>query len=389
MMNLQLSPERQQIKDAIQALCDRFGDDYWREKDQKHEFPFEFQAAVAEAGWLGITMPVEYGGAGLGITEAALLMQVVGNSAGTLAACTTIHINIFAPHAIVVHGTEEQKAAMLPPLVRGKDVACFAVTEPDAGLDTTSITTRATRDGDGYIISGRKMWISTAQRANKIMLLARTTPLEQCAKRTDGMTLFYTDLDRRYVEAREIPKMGRGAVDSNAVFIDNLPVPMQHRIGAEGDGFRILLDAINPERILVAAEAIGIGRRALSKATAYAKERVVFGRPIGQNQGIQHPLAKNWMELEAADLMMWRAAQLYDAGLPCGAEANAAKYLGAEAGFHACDQAVRTHGGMGYAAEYDVERYFREVMVPNIAPVSREMILNYIGERVLGLPRSY
>jgi acyl-CoA dehydrogenase len=389
MMELRLSPERQQIKDAVQTLCDRFGDDYWREKDQKHEFPFEFQAAVAEAGWLGITMPVEYGGAGLGITEAALLMQVVGNSAGTLAACTTIHINIFAPHAIVVHGTDEQKAAMLPPLIRGEDVACFAVTEPDAGLDTTSITTRATREGEGYIVSGRKMWISTAQRANKIMLLTRTTPLEQCARRTDGMTLFYTDLDRRYVEAREIPKMGRGAVDSNAVFIDGLPVPMQHRIGAEGDGFRILLDAINPERILVAAEAIGIGRRALSKASAYAKERVVFGRPIGQNQGIQHPLAKNWMELEAADLMMWRAAQLYDAGLPCGAEANAAKYLGAEAGFHACDQAVRTHGGMGYAAEYDVERYFREVMVPNIAPVSREMILNYIGERVLGLPRSY
>ena len=389
MMELDLSPERQQIKEAVQALCVRFGDDYWRKKVQTHSFPTEFQAAVAQAGWLGITMPVEYGGAGLGITEAAMLMQIVGNSAGTLAACTTIHINIFAPHAVVVHGSVEQKAAILPPLIRGEDVACFAITEPDAGLDTTSITTRAVRKDGGYVVSGRKMWISTAQRANKIMLLARTTPLEQCAKRTDGMSLFYTDFDRRYIEAREIPKMGRAAVDSNAVFIDGLPVPENHRLGKEGQGFRILLDAINPERILVAAEAIGIGRRALSKAAAYAKERVVFGRPIGMNQGIAHPLAKNWMELEAADMLMWRAAQLYDAGRPCGAEANAAKYLAAEAGFHACDQAVRTHGGMGYAAEYDVERYFREVMVPNIAPVSREMILNFIGERVLGLPRSY
>jgi len=389
MIELDLSPVRQQIKDAVQTLCNGFDDDYWREKDQTHSFPFEFQKAVADAGWLGITMPTEYGGAGLGITEAALLMQIVGNSAGTLAACTTIHINIFAPHAIVVHGTEEQKLASLPRLISGQDLACFAVTEPDAGLDTTSITTRAIKKENGYVIIGRKMWISTAQRSNKIMLLARTTPLEECKKRTDGMTLFYTDFDRRYIEAREIAKMGRAAVDSNAVFIDNLPVPENHRIGKEGDGFRILLDAINPERILVAAEAIGIGRRALSKATAYAKERVVFGRPIGQNQGIAHPLAKNWMDLEAADMLMWRAAQLYDAGRPCAAEANAAKYLGAEAGLRACEQAVRTFGGMGYAAEYDVERYFREVMVPNIAPVSREMILNFIGERVLGLPRSY
>ena len=389
MLELDISPERQQIKDGVQALCDRFGDDYWREKDQSHSFPFEFQKAVAEAGWLGITMPPEYGGAGLGITEAALLMQTVGNSAGTLAACSTIHVNIFAPHAIVVHGTPEQKQAILPPLIRGEDVSCFAVTEPDAGLDTTSISTRAVRKGSDYVMSGRKMWISTAQHANKMMILARTTPLEECRKRTDGMSLFYTDLDRRYIEVREITKMGRGAVDSNAVFIDGLPVPAEHRIGEEGKGFHILLDAINPERVLVAAEAIGIGRRALSKASAYAKERVVFGRPIGQNQGLAHPLARNWMALEAADLMTWRAAQLYDAGRPCGPEANTAKYLAAEAALQACEQAVRTLGGMGYAAEYDVERYFREIMVPNIAPVSREMILNFIGERVLGLPRSY
>jgi acyl-CoA dehydrogenase len=389
MLELELSPERQQIKEAVTALCDRFGDDYWREKDATHSYPIEFQKAMAEAGWLGITMPPQYGGAGLGITDAALLMQVVGNSAGALAACTTIHINVFAPHAIVVHGTEAQKAEILPPLIRGEHMAAFGVTEPDAGLDTTSITTRAVRKDKGYVISGRKMWMSTAQRANKVMLLARTTPIEECKKRTDGMSLFYTDLDRRYIEVREIRKMGRAAVDSNAVFIDGLPVPQDHLIGQEGKGFHILLDAINPERILVAAEAVGIGRRALMKATNYAKERIVFGRPIGQNQGIQHPLAKNWMELEAADMLTWRAAQLYDAGRPCGPEANAAKYMAAEAALKTCEQAVRTLGGMGYAAEYDVERYFREIMVPNIAPVSREMILNFIGERVLGLPRSY
>ncbi len=389
MLELELSPERQQIKDAVQALCDRFDDAYWREKDATHTYPVEFQKAMAQAGWLGIMMPPAYGGAGLGITDAAMLMQIVGNSAGALAACTTIHINIFAPHAIVVHGTEEQRRTILPPLIRGEDLTAFGVTEPDAGLDTANITTRAVRKDKGYVITGRKMWMSTAQRANKVMLLARTTPIEECKKRTDGMSLFYTDLDRRYIEVREIRKMGRAAVDSNAVFIDGLPVPEDHRIGEEGKGFHILLDAINPERILVAAEAVGIGRRALMKATNYAKERVVFGRPIGQNQGIAHPLAKNWMELEAADMLTWRAAQLYDAGRPCGPEANAAKYMAAEAALKTCEQAVRTLGGMGYAAEYDVERYFREIMVPNIAPVSREMILNFIGERVLGLPRSY
>ncbi|MFT3778957.1 MAG: acyl-CoA dehydrogenase family protein [Ottowia sp.] len=389
MLELELSPERQQIKEAVQALCDSFDDAYWREKDATHSYPVEFQKAMAEAGWLGIMMPTEFGGAGLALTDAALLMQIVGNSAGALAACTTIHINIFAPHAIVVHGTEQQKKDILPPLIRGEDVTAFGVTEPDAGLDTTNISTRAVRQGKGYVMSGRKMWMSTAQRANKMLVLARTTPIEECRKRTDGMSLFYTDLDRRYVEVREIRKMGRAALDSNAVFIDGLPVPEEHRIGEEGRGFHILLDAINPERILVAAEAIGIGRRALTKATQYANERVVFGRPIGMNQGIQHPLARNWMELEAADMLVWRAAQLYDAGLPCAPEANAAKFLAAEAALKTCEQAVRTLGGMGYAAEYDVERYYREVMVPNIAPVSREMILNYIGERVLGLPRSY
>jgi acyl-CoA dehydrogenase len=383
------TPERVAIRDAVKTLCDRFGDDYWSERDQTATFPFAFHKAVADAGWLGIAMPEEYGGAGLGVTEAAIMMQTVANSGGAFAACSTIHINIFGPHAIVVHGTPEQKARMLPPLVRGEVRACFGVTEPDAGLDTTRLKTRAVRDGNRYIVHGRKIWTSTAQVAQKIVLLARTTPIEQCARPADGLSLFYTDLDRNYVEVREIRKMGRAAVDSNAVFIDGLPIPVEDRIGEEGRGFRYILDSINPERILTAAEAVGIGRRALAKATAYAKERVVFGRPIGQNQAIQHPLAESWAELLAAELMVLRAAQLYDSGQPCGAEANAAKYLGPEAAFRACDRAVRTHGGMGYASEFNVERYFREVMATRLAPVSRELILCYLAERVLGLPKSY
>ena len=384
-----MSLEAQEIRDAVKAICDKFDDEYWRRKDAEHSYPHEFRNAIADAGWLGITMPEEYGGAGLGIKEAGAFMQTVGESAGTLAACSCIHINLFGPHPILVYGTEEQKKRIIPSLVSGEQKPCFGVTEPDAGLDTTSIKTFAKREGDHYIINGSKIWTSTAQVANKILILARTTPKDQCAKRTDGMSLFYTDLDRERIEVREIRKMGRAAVDSNAIFIDNLKVSVDDRIGEEGKGFWMLLDAINPERILVAAEAVGIGRRALARATQYAKDRVVFGRPIGKNQSIQHPLAMSWMELEAANLMVWHAADLYDKGLPCGAEANAAKYLAAEKAFEACDRAVRTHGGMGYAAEYDVERYFREIMVPRLAPVSGEMILNYISEQVLGLPRSY
>lgn len=384
-----MSLDAQEIRDAVKAVCDRFDDEYWRKKDAEHSYPHEFRKAIADAGWLGITMPEEFGGAGLGIKEAAAMMQTIAESAGTLAACTTVHINLFGPHPILVYGTDEQKKRIIPSLVTGEQKPCFGVTEPDAGLDTTSIKTFAKRDGDDYIINGSKIWTSTAKVANKILILARTTPKEECAKRTDGMSLFYTDLDRERIEVREIRKMGRAAVDSNAIFIDNLRVSAADRIGEEGKGFWMLLDAINPERVLVAAEAIGIGRRSLARATQYAKDRVVFGRPIGKNQSIQHPLAKSWMELEAANLMMLHAADLYDQGKPCGAEANAAKYLAAEAAFDACDRAVRTHGGMGYAAEYDVERYFREVIVPRLAPVSAEMILNYISEQVLGLPRSY
>jgi len=383
------TPERAEIRNAIRAICDKFDDAYWSAKDQAHEFPFEFAKAIADGGWLGIAMPVEYGGAGLGVTEAAIMMQEVGRSAGVFAACSTIHINIFGLHSIVKHGTERQKEDWLPDIISGKSRACFGVTEPDAGLDTSKIKTRAIRNGDHYLIKGQKIWTSTAQQADKVVLLARTTPVEDCAKPTDGLSLFYADLDRSGAEIREIRKMGRHAVNSNQVFYDNMVVPVSRRIGEEGKGFRYILDSLNSERILNAAEVIGMGRRALEKAVAYADERVVFGRKIGKNQSIQHPLAECWSELYAADLMTLHAAELCDAGQPCGAQANAAKYLAADAGFKACDRAIRTHGGMGYAAEYHVERYFREMVATQLAPVSREMILCHIAERELGLPKSY
>lgn len=382
-------PEHAAIREAIRALCDGFDDDYWSRKDQAHEFPHEFAAAVAKGGWLGIAMPSEFGGSGLGVAEAAIMMQEVGRSAGAFAACSTIHINIFGLHSIVRHGSREQRAQWLPSIINGESRACFGVTEPDAGLDTTKIKTRAVRRGSHYVVSGQKIWTSTAQQADKIVLLARTTPIEECVKPTEGLSLFYADLNRSQVEIREIPKMGRHAVNSNQVFFDDLIVPLDRRIGEEGKGFRYILDSLNPERILNAAEVIGMGRRALEKAVAYADQRVVFGRKIGQNQSIQHPLAECWSELYAADLMTMHAAELYDFGAPCGAQANAAKYLAADAGFKACDRAIRTHGGMGYATEYNVERYFREMVATQLAPVSREMILCHIAERELGLPKSY
>jgi acyl-CoA dehydrogenase len=381
------NPEHAAVREAVRAICDRFDDDYWRELDRTHTFPFEFSKAIAEGGWLGIAMPEEYGGAGMGVTEAAVMMQTIGNSAGVFAACSTVHINIFGLHSIVKHGSEQQKREWLPKVISGEIRACFGVTEPDAGLDTTKIKTRAVRKGDHYVVDGQKIWTSTAQQADKVVLLARTTPIEECAKPTDGLSLFFADMAG--VKVTEIPKMGRHAVNSNQTFYDGLVVPVEHRIGEEGKGFRYILDSLNPERILNAAEVLGIGRRALAKAAVYANERVVFGRPIGKNQSIQHPLAECWSELYAAELMTLHAAQLYDSGQPCGAQANAAKYLAADAGFHACDRAIRTHGGMGYASEYHVERYFREMVACQLAPVSREMILNFIAERELGLPKSY
>jgi acyl-CoA dehydrogenase len=388
-MDFALNAEQQAICDEVQKACAPFNDEYWLERDKTGEFPHDFHRAMAAGGWLGITMPEEYGGAGLGATEAALMMHTVANSSGAMSAASAIHINIFGPHPIVVFGSEEQKQRWLPDLVQGTVKSCFGVTEPDAGLDTTSIKTRAVRKGDGYQVDGKKVWTSTAQEAGQIMLLTRTTPKEECARPTEGMTLFYTKLDRDYCDVRTIPKMGRAAVDSCEVFIDALQVPEEDRIGEEGKGFNYLLHSLNPERILIAAEAIGIGRNALSRATNYARERVVFGRPIGQNQSIQHPLAQSWMELEAAWLVTMRAASLYDAGQSCGIEANSAKYLGGEAGFQACTQAVMTHGGMGYAKEFHVERLMREVMITRLAPISPQLILCYIAEKALGLPKSY
>ena len=388
-MDFEFSDDQRAIRDAVARVCARFGDDYWLQKDRDAGFPHEFHAAIAADGWLGIAMPERYGGSGLGITEAALMMETIAASGAGFSGASAVHMNIFGLHPVVVYATDEQKTRWLPPLIAGRDKACFGVTEPGAGLNTTRLTTKAARDGDHYIVSGQKVWISTAQVANKILLLARTTPLEQTKNPIDGLTLFYADIDRSKVEIREIDKMGRKAVDSNQVSIDGLRVPAADRIGEEGKGFRCILDGLNPERILVAAEAAGLGRAALDRAARYAGERIVFDRPIGQNQAIQHPLAQRWIELEAARLLTYRAASLYDAGKPCGAEANAAKYFAGEAGFRACETAVLTHGGMGYAKEYHVERYFREAMIARIAPVSSQLILCHIAERVLGLPKSY
>ena len=387
-MNFDLSDDQQQIVQAIERLCAPFDADYWRARDQAGEFPHDFHRALAEAGWLGIAMPTEYGGAGLGITEAALMMHTISASGAGLSGASAVHMNIFGLHPVVVNGSAAQKARWLPPLISGQHKACFGVTEPDSGLNTLGLKTRAERVGDKYIVHGQKLWISTAQVAHKILLLARTTAKEQC-KGTQGLSLFYTDLDRTRITVHEIDKMGRAAVDSNQLFIDGLEIPVEDRIGEEGRGFEYILHGLNPERVLIAAEAVGLGRAALQRAVGYAAEREVFNRPIGMNQGIQHPLARCWMALEAAHLMVHKAAALYDAHRPCGAEANAAKYLAAEACFSACENAILTHGGMGYAKEYHVERYMREAWIPRLAPVSPQLILCFIAEKVLGLPKSY
>ena len=388
-MNFELTDEQQSIQAAIQKICQQFDDAYWLARDTDGTFPEDFVKAITEGGWLGIAMPEAYGGAGLGVTETAIMAHAIARSGAGMSGASAVHLNLFGPNPIVVFGTEEQKARLLPPLIKGQDRTCFGVTEPDAGLNTTRLATRAVRDGDHYRINGRKIWTTTAQTANKILIIARTQDLADCKKPTDGLTLFFTDLNRDSIEVRLIDKMGRKAIDSNALFIDDLIVPVADRIGEEGDGWKCLLHGLNPERILIAAEAVGLGQAALEKASQYAKERVVFDRTIGKNQGIQHPLAENWMELEAAQLMVFKAASLYDRGLPCGAEANAAKYLAAKAAFAACKRAVLTHGGMGYAKEYHVERYLREIMIPVIAPVSQELIKSFIAEQVLGQEKSY
>lgn len=388
-MSFALTAEHLDIRDAVARLCGRFGDDYWLKKDQDGGFPHDFHQAMAAGGWLGVAMPEEFGGSGLGITEAAIVMQAVAQSGAGFSGASAVHMNIFGLHPVVVFGTREQQQRFLPPLIAGNEKACFAVTEPDVGLDTTRLKTRATRDGNGYVITGRKIWTSTAQVAEKMLILTRTTPFEEAARPSHGMTLFYTDLDRSAVEVREIPKMGRHAVDSNMLFISDLFIPEEDRIGAEGDGFKLILHGMNPERVLIGAEAVGIGRNAIARAAKYAKERIVFNRPIGMNQAIQHPLAKCWAQLEAANLMVMKAASLFDQGKDCAIEANAGKYLAAEAAFEACHTAISTLGGMGYAQEYHVERLLREVLIPRTAPISSHMILNFLAERVLDLPKSY
>ena len=381
--------ERAAIRDGVRAVVTKFGDDYWLARDDDGQFPFEFHRAMAHGGWLGVTMPEEYGGSGLGVIEAAIMMHEVASHGGGMAAASAVHINLFGPHPIVVKGTDDQKRRWVPRLVSGDDQCAFGFTEPDAGLNTTRIKTFAEKVAGGYVVRGQKVWTSTAQVANKIMLLTRTTRYEDCRKPTDGITIFYTDLDRAKIDVHLIPKMGRKAVDSNAIFIDGLFIPEEDRIGEEGKGFGYILHSLNPERVLLAVEAIGIGQDALRRATRYARERIVFDRPIGQNQGIQHPLAEKWMYLEAAWLMAMKAAELYDAGQPCGAEANSAKFLGARAGHEAAWQAIMTLGGFGYAKEYHVERLFREVSLTRLAPITEQLILCFVAEKVLDLPRSY
>ena len=388
-MDFAFTDDQRNIRESVLRQCSQFGDDYWLEHDHSGEWPVEFHKVMADAGWLGIAMPEAVGGAGLGITEAAIMMQAVAEAGGGMTAASAIHGPVFGLEPVILFGTEEQQARMIPPIISGAERMCFAVTEPNTGLDTTSLKTRAEKVDGGYRVTGEKIWITNAHVADRMLLIARTTPLEEVKKKTEGLTLFYCKFDRSAIEHRLIPKMGRHAVGSNMLFITDLFIPEEDRIGEEGQGFRILLQGLNPERILLGAEATGLGRVAIQRASKYAQERIVFGRPIGQNQGIQHPLAKAWMQVEAASLMVFKAATLFDQGIDCGVEANTAKFLGAEAGYEACQTAVMSMGGMGYAQEYHVERYLREVLIPRIAPVSPHQIMNYIAERVLELPKSY
>jgi acyl-CoA dehydrogenase len=388
-VDFSLTADQQNIREAILKHCLRFPDEYWLERDRDGVFPHEFYKSLLEAGWLGIAMPSEFGGSGLGISEAAVMMQAIAESGACMSGASSVHIPVFSLQPIVKFGTQRQKERMLPPVMRGEDKVCFAVTEPNAGLNTTELKTRAERHDGGYRVNGEKIWISTAQVTNKMLLLARTTALDKVKRKTEGLSLFYTDLDRSKIDVRLIHKMGRHAVDSNMLFIQDLWIPEEDRIGPEGDGFKIILHGMNPERILVAAEAIGIGRVAIARAARYARERIVFNRPIGMNQGIAHPLAKCWAQLEAANLMVMKAATLFDQGLECGVEANTGKYLAGEFAFEACHTAMLTLGGMGYAQEYHVERYLRESLIPRTAPISPHMILNFLAEKVLDLPRSY
>ncbi len=388
-MDFETNDEHELIREAVRKVCSDFPDEYWAQKDADHEFPWDFYNAMAEGGWIGIAIPEAYGGSGRGITEASIVLEEVAASGAAMNGATSLHLSIFGMHPVVKYGTEEMKQAYLPRVAEGDLHVAFGVTEPDAGTDTTSITTSARREGDNYIVRGRKVWTTKALIAERVLLLVRTTPKEKSERRTDGMTLLLAELKRPEVQISAIDKVGRNAVATCEVVYDDLPVAITDRVGEEGKGFRYLLDGLNAERILIAAEALGIGRAALRRAVNYANERVVFGRPIGKNQGVSFPLGEAKMRLDAAELMIRKAAWLLDTGQPCGAEANMAKWLAADASFQAADQAMQTHGGFGYAKEYHVERYWREARLMRIAPISQEMILNYVTEHVLELPKSY
>ncbi|WP_134321667.1 acyl-CoA dehydrogenase family protein [Cumulibacter soli] len=388
-MNFEMTEDQQTVRAAVRELAARFDDQYWMDCDLNHEFPRAFYDALADGGWLGVTTPEEFGGHGLGITEASIILEEIAASGAGMNGASSVHMSIFGMHPVIKHGSEQLKERTLPRIVTGDLHVCFGVTEPGAGLDTTKITTRAERRGDQYVVNGRKVWISKAVESEKVLLLTRTTPAGEVTRKTDGLTLFLTDLDREHIDIRPIRKMGRNAVTSNELFIDDLPVSIEDRVGEEGKGFYYLLDGLNPERMLVAAEALGIGRASLNAAVRYANEREVFGRPIGKNQGIQFPLADSLARLDAAELVLRKATWLYDNDRPSAREANMAKYLCADAGFDAADRALQTHGGMGYSEEYNVARYFREARLTRIAPLSQEMVLNFLGEHVLELPRSY
>lgn len=388
MSDFGLSEIQRDVVEQGRRLADRFTLDYWHEKDEASEYPWEFVRAFAEAGWMGIITPEEYGGLGLGVTEAALLLREIAASGAGISGASAFHFYVFPATPIVRHGSAEMKSAYLPAIARGEIVMAFGITEPTAGTDTSRINTRAERRGDGWVINGQKVWTTNAQNASHILLLTRTSPREE-AHPLDGMTLFFVPLDRDYCEIRTIKKLGRAAVDSNEVFLTDLPADDSHVIGEVGQGFRYLLDGLNPERIVIAMESIGMGQAALRLATNYARERVMFERPIGAYQAVAHPLAEAWARLEAAQMMALDAARRYDGLQSCGPQANAAKYLAADAGFKACDAALQTHGGYGYAREYHVERLWRESRLFRLAPISQEMVLNYVSEHVLNLPKSY
>ncbi len=376
------------VRQAARKLADRYPLSYWRECDKNEKYPWEFVNAFAAAGWMGVMMPEEYGGMGLGLTEAAIMLQEVAASGAGMSGASAVHFYIFPPAPILRHGTEEMKKRVLPALARGETLMAFGVTEPTSGVDTSRIRTRAERKGDRWVINGQKVWSTNAQNAKKYLILARTSPRDE-KRPLDGMTLFFADMDRKHCDVRVIDKLGRAAVDSNEVFIDGLEVADENVIGEVGKGFYYLIDGLNPERIVVGTETVGIGRAALGMAVKYANERVVFDRPIGKNQAVANPLAENWIRLEAANAVCMQAAELFDRGLPCGPESNAAKFLGADAGYLACDQAMQTHGGYAYSKEYHIERLWREVRLLRLAPISQEMVLNYVANKVLGLPKSY